>query len=623
VRVRRYLLVALGVVVALGIFGAGYRVLVYPEQAARAAVEHAFATLPQGWTAHYGSLKYALVKRQLVLTDLTASRGETRVSVSQVSLTGVEGGANRGGQISLREASLIGISAHDRSGDTTVRSMDAADLAGDFGLIFQSFSRQAPSEAMLALPHLLNAKRFALSDFRTASGADTVEIARLVIDTLGHGVIGALSIDDLRWSLAGTTVTVTKAAVGDADVEALQGVFDATTYTPGQKPSGDARQLFRSLDLTSVAIGDPAHQLHLDTAQLAGFRGRPFVAAPTKANAADPRFIADVAAALFLDTVVLHNMKIGDTQTDAVATSRNLEIRGYAGGRVASAKIEDVELSATPPQPFKAALRLFELRGTDTTRWLKLMVDTGPAAAMAHGNSAIEIPYVAVKDLQIGAGGVIPIRLDSLSSESVYRNGQATSSKTSIKSLEIPFDGVPLPPQLAALSKAMQLSRIVVNVEAASRWQPDEKRLLIDGFDVGLDGLGSLTVTASIKGVDPDRFAPDTMAQALEALRFEQLELHYHDASLVARILAMNARQGGITAEQVRANLIQQQEASAAQLKDQPEAAQALQQVAQFLRAPKTLVVTLAPAQPVAIADIAATPQAQLAKLLGLHVVAQ
>lgn len=624
--VRGYVFGALGLAAFLAIAGVGYGVLVYPEHKARTTVDHAFTSLPPGWIARYGSLRYSLLKQQLVLTDVTLSHDTTRVTANQVSLTGAEGGSEPGAQFQFHEAAMVGLSLHsDAGGDTTIRSIDAVELGGDFAGISQMFAKAAPPEAILALSHLLHAKHIAVSDLKETQGADTSSIARLVIDDLGHGVVGGLAIENFRSASSGSSVSVAKSTLAGTDIEAFQAVFDPASYASGQKPRNDARQLLRSLDMASVDISAPTSQLHLDAVQLAGFRSRPFALAPTAANASDARFAADVASALSLDAGALRGIKIRNTPTGGVVALRSFELSGYVGGKLATLKLDGFDLTTQQPQPAKAALGALELRGADVTRWLKLVIDTGPGAAMAHSNGTVELPYAAAKDLQIGTpDSVSPIRLASFSSEAVYQDGQATNSKASIKGLEIPLDGLKMPPQQVAMFRAMLISRIVINVEAASRWEPAEKRLLIDGFDFNLDGLGTFGLTASIKGFEPDRFAADTMAQALQALSFERLELHYHDASLVERIIAMSAAQANQRPEQFRANLIQQQEASAAQMQqDTPEAAQALQQIIEFLRHPQTLVVTFAPAQPVGIAALQGAPPAQLAKILGLHVVAE
>jgi hypothetical protein len=85
----------------------------------------------------------------------------------------------------------------------------------------------------------------------------------------------------------------------------------------------------------------------------------------------------------------------------------------------------------------------------------------------------------------------------------------------------------------------------------------------------------------------------------------------------------MSAAQASARTDRFRASFIEQQEASAAKMQDAPEAAEALKQVAEFLRHPKTLILTFAPAQPVGIAELQTTPPAQLPKILGLHVAAE
>ncbi|MBV8650806.1 MAG: hypothetical protein JO255_05015, partial [Alphaproteobacteria bacterium] len=469
---RGYVFGALGVAVFAAIAGIGYAVLVYPEHKARATVDRAMATLPPGWTGHYGALKYSLLKHQLVLTDVTLARDATRVTASQLSLTGAEG--EPGAQFQFHEASMVGITLHSGDADTTVRSVDAIEFGGDLSGLTQTFAKSEPTEAMLALPHLLRARRIAVTDVKETQGPDNGSIARLVIDDLGHGVIGGLVVENLRSSARGSTVAVAKSTLGGTDIEALQAVFDPASYASGQKPRNESRQLLRSVDMTSVDIGGPTRQLHLDALQLSGFRGRPFTLAPTEANTSDPRFAADVAAALSLDSIALRGVKISDMPTGGVAALRNFELNGYFGGKLASGKLGDLEFTTQQPLPLRGALSAFELRGTDLSRWLKLIVDTGPAA-LTHGNSAIELPYAAAQDLQIGAANsVTPIRLDSFSSEATYQDGQATNSKGSVKGLEIPLDGFKLPPEQISALRGMQISRLVINIEAASHWQPED-----------------------------------------------------------------------------------------------------------------------------------------------------
>ncbi len=620
---RGYVFGVLGLAVFLAIAGVGYGVLVYPERTARAGISRTIATLPAGWTARYAGLKYSVLKRQLVLTDIVVSHDDTRVSVSQITLVGAESGSEPGAPLQFREASLLGVSVHTGAGDTTVRSIDAIELGGDFTAISQMFTKAEPVEAMFALSHFLHAKRVAISDIRQTLGPDTSSVARLVIDDLAHGVISRLAVDDLHYSAGGNSVVIAKSALAGTDVEALQAVFDPAAYTPGQKPSSDVRQFVRRLDMTSIDIGNTVRQLHIDAAQLAAFRGRPFMLAPTEANASDLRFEADVASALFLDSGTLRGVKIGVTPTGGAAAFRTFELNGYNGGKFSIAKLVGLDVSIAQPQQLKAALASLELRGTDFTRWLKLIAVTGPDA-VARSNSTVELPYATAKDLQIGAASsVTPFRLASFASEAVYVDGQATNSKASIKGIEIPIDGVKMAPAQAAMFRGMQISRLIIDVEAASRWQPEEKRLLIDGLDVNLNGLGALGLTASIKGFNADGFTPDTMEKGVQGLRFEQLELHYHDASLVDRIFAMSAAQASARTDRFRASFIEQQEASAAKMQDTPEAAEALKQIIEFLRHPKTLVLTFAPAQPVGIADLQTTPPAQLPKVLGLHVAAE
>lgn len=612
---------ALGAAV-VGLAAAGYGVLLYPKHVARAAVDRAFSSLPEGWTAQYGGLTYSVLKDQLILTNVALLREGTRVAASQISLTGLEAVSGTGGSFKSREASVVGISVHGAEEQATVRRIDAVDFAGDITGIAQAFSQAAPGAVILALPHLLSARRLALADYHEA-GAEAIGLASLSIEGLGHGDVGALSAEELRVSAGGNSLVVAKMTLAGADIAALQAVFDPGTYTTGNTPPSEPRQLLRSLDWTSVDLGNVRTQLHFDSMQLAGFRGRPFAAAPTAANASDPRFVADIASALSFDSYGLHGAKIGNIGNGGLMSLQGLDLAGYAGGKLAKARIEGFDMAVTTPRAIKVQLGSIELRDADLSRWLRLLVKSGPAAAAARSNSTIEIPYVAASDLAMGAGAAPAFRIASLSSESSYKDGLATRSKGTLRGLEIPFDGLNLAPEQVEAFRAMQLDRLVLDFDGASRWDPEEKRLQIDSFDFGFEGLGSLGMTASVKGFDPERFTPQTIVQAVQALLVERFELRYRDASLVDRLMAAGAGKAGIAPAQFRANLIQQAEANAGQPAAEPQTAQALQQFAQFLRQPKSIVLTLTPPRPLGILEMTTTAPARLPELLGLHVAAE
>jgi hypothetical protein len=95
--------------------------------------------------------------------------------------------------------------------------------------------------------------------------------------------------------------------------------------------------------------------------------------------------------------------------------------------------------------------------------------------------------------------------------------------------------------------------------------------------------------------------------------------VRYRDASLVERLLAASAKEAGMPVEQLRTALIGRANTQAKDLA-QPEATQALRQLALFLKNPQDATVTIAPPRPLALAQIQATPAALLPKLLGLRV---
>src|SRR5262249_5531327 len=142
-----------------------------------------------------------------------------------------------------------------------------------------------------------------------------------------------------------------------------------------------------------------------------------------------------------------------------------------------------------------------------------------------------------------------------------------------------------------------------------------------DPWTLSLADLGAIAMTGSFTGYDPSRFTPERVAEAMQSIHLERLELRYRDASLIDKALVVGAAQMGISAEQLRASVIRQIEATGQQMAAAgPAATAAAHQVAVFLQRPGTLTLSLAPSKPIGMADVAGLAPPALLETIGLTI---
>jgi hypothetical protein len=620
---RSWIVAGIGVVVLVG--AAAYGALIYPTQAARAAVDRVIATLPQGWTASYSSLDYNLFTGRLVLGDAEL-RGTSGIDrVKELVLTGFEEAPANGSGFKLHDATLTRIDSGSGSGEVTIGRVVSTEIAVEAG-INKLFAGVSTGEGLLSLPHLMSAKHVVMSDVRNPSKPEDFALERLTVDDFGNGSIGALTMERLSGTAPQTRYKAAKIAFTGIDVDALRATFDPAAYADGQSAVRRELMLLRGIDWQGTQITSDEIDMHVDAVQLTGFRGRPFIKPPTDANARDPRFVIDVMTALAFDSYALRGVHLNHLKEHGTLSLAAFELGHYAGGRLDAAKLGAFEAAFQQPQDMKFGFGTLELRGLDVGRWLAIIAERGMEAALGETNGNIEVPYLALTEFTFGNSKRQFGRIATISGEGTYQDGYRTASKAALKGLEIPLADLPLPPEQAAIVRQTRLDRLALDLDMASHFERATRHAVIDAFNCNLAGLGTLSMTGSLARYDPSEFTPALMEQALQSVALERLELRYRDASLVAKAIAIAAAQAGVPAEQFRTGLIQQIEQTGQQMAAGPagpDAAKAAHQLAVFLAQPGTLTVTLAPAKPVSMADIAGLAPPQRMPAIGLTVTAE
>lgn len=160
------------------------------------------------------------------------------------------------------------------------------------------------------------------------------------------------------------------------------------------------------------------------------------------------------------------------------------------------------------------------------------------------------------------------------------------------------------------------IDRATVSFSLAYDWDLAKKRVSVHDTSLTIDELGALELAVETVDAEPG-------AEWAGTAKLAHARLRYRDNSLVDRAFRAGAKEAGSDDAAFRAQTILGLQAAAAGFAGDPAAAEGVKQIVSFLGAPKTLVIELAPKEPVSFNDIedaAVAPPADFPTRLGLKV---
>ena len=419
------------------------------------------------------------------------------------------------------------------------------------------------------------------------------------------------------------------AVVSGAHPQALQAVFDPASYPDGKPAWTDRRPLLGHVDLTALELYPPtpgAAPLKIRHVVLESLSGRPFIRPPTAANRSAIDFQTDAAQALSVKSLAVEDLAYSEAGQGHFSIASET-LSGYDGGRLDNFTVQSIDLSATASHPAASfSLAKLSLSRLDAKAALAAMQGAGAFDAKTRQ----EIAMRAYGALTIGSGTIEGValkitpgpRLELASEEyttSTETNG-VRQGKGTLHGFTIAAGDSTLPPTAHALMQSFGTDQIALDMDAVTHIDDSGKHFTVDDLNMALRDLGTLHIKAKLDGYDPIAMrSPDRAARqsAMMKVIVNQATIEWDDASLTNRIINVVAQQRNSTPEQVRAAAAMPLAALSVMVPDQPDAAA---QITAFLNDPHKLVVTLNPATPMSLGDVAALPVPERAHALGLKV---
>ena len=145
----------------------------------------------------------------------------------------------------------------------------------------------------------------------------------------------------------------------------------------------------------------------------------------------------------------------------------------------------------------------------------------------------------------------------------------------------------------------------------AGGWDADEETLTVEEITVAGDQMGSLSLAASLGGLTEAVMEQlqaegndEQKMQLLQGLLVEEIEISFENQSVVNRLIDAQAKDGGTTPTAVVDQLTQALPQMLQMIGNPDFEAKVAAAATAFLKAPKNLTITAAPAQPVPIAQV-------------------
>lgn len=559
---RKIAIVAVAGILLAG--GAYYGLFMLPDRQFRAGLDQALATLPQGYTGHYGSAHYSPFSHVATVTDLT-----------------IQGpGAN-----ALTQAAAKLVVDHP-----------ALDLADRWSRAQANPAALKPDEALPV------ADRIEIEGLKSSGGGATGGIANASLTKMRiypWALLrpGVPALKDIGQVIATSMEAQRKvAAEQKAMLEQAQKkqAEDAGDGDQGASDAGASPAEIAALQKESLDALLPV--LRIEAALFLGMGYDGLDGNGMDVTATLPEGPATPIGSLHATMAKFHAGPI-DRAVGGSNTVENLVEDFGQGGKISVDRASIGDMKLRDP-----AMRM--LNGDSLSM---AMLDGASIGPIEFSGMSVTIP----------TGGTA--HLDKIAlTETAFDHSFPKSFGFSVSGFKQSV--ADMDSRAREGLQKFRLKSITANLGLAYQWDADKKTASLHDVAFSIAELGSLQFNAELVNVDP--------AAGIAGMPgLSKATLRYQDASLINRLLAAGAdeRLKAVQLQQMReayaANLL----ATLGPIASDPKLADSVKAIAEFAKRPKNLTITLAPPAPVPLAtmkDVAAQGPRVLVDTLGLAITA-
>lgn len=203
---------------------------------------------------------------------------------------------------------------------------------------------------------------------------------------------------------------------------------------------------------------------------------------------------------------------------------------------------------------------------------------------------------------------VVPIASVTFSADD-YVGNMPRKAAFDMKGLVVPLD--PADPDVAQ-ARALGYEKVSLDVAFSGTWDDKTGRLDIPSFTIGAADMGTLKLAMTIGGLTPAVVEEMKKAEAdqakqmelLQQLTVEKASLRWDEASLVTRVIGLQAKAQGVDSKTYAKQIKLMLPAILSMVGNKDFEKKVASAAGAFIEAPKSLTVSAVPKQPLPVAEI-------------------
>lgn len=606
-----------------------------PDILARRAVEAALARLPGSVLSSVGEARYRLPSNTLSLRDVRMVSGRSEVQVREVVLVSPSRAAfealarGEAGEAPTRllaeRLDLTGLRVVEAGGrSASVDSLRIERPAARAPLMAATdfFDRPMRWNALAAIIAALDAERVELSGYKLdAPGETALRVNGATLARLHSGKAESAAFSAILWDdLAGDPASTLKAGslrLESVDLAALDGLVNAERYD-GSRRDPTLRRLVEKLEADGLDARDPDSALVVKRLTLQGLSMRQLSFLPVAIRQDD---VAGQALARIVEASRVERFEVDglDLSDGAGARLAGFEAAGFdelgGSGEVRFARIWGRGYVAGNEQS-GVKLSEIEVQGVDLSRYFARLAQSPEPPAQPLG--LLRFESLAFRGMEAISPEAGKSRLDELRLKtSGHLDLMPAKFDLRLNGLEVTARDIEDAETRRTLEE-LGFPVVKLNLGLAYDWDSETKRLDPALLSIGADGMGEVSLTARIGGLDLSPLAAGkSVTPDFDALTLERLELAYRDHSLANRVLTRQAADAGLGVDAYRTRIIQDLGREKARLRGNQLATQALDSLSAFLAKPVGLTLTAEPKRAVSFRELLAMGMQKPEALIG------